>query len=301
MLWTIPLATTLASSAYDWWTSYQQGKRADAMQKNNVRPNLGIPESEQRSLASAENQAKMTRLPGQSAIEGRLDQTTANQVAMVERQGIGGATSINAASTAYGNQQQKENELGIASANMQLNNQQILRDELDENAGWQQKAWDWNVGDPYMSKQTAIASLREAQLRNRNTAFKNLVGGLGNTAMMGMMGDDGEMGGGDGWFDAMAKSGRAPSKKVVNSDGNTYFKFNEEDPNAPSTIMGLAYSKYDVDEKYNQQKGSQSRNKSIYDKMYYTPQTEQATGEQQLQPNYTDKFFQNWASGGRGK
>ena len=232
----IPLAATLASSAYDWWTSSQQKKKADEMQKNNIRPNLGIPESEQRSLASAENQAGMTRLPGQSAIEGRLDQTTADQVAMVERQGIGGPTSINAASTAYGNQQQKENELGIASANMQLNNQQILRDELDENAQWQQKAWDWNVGDPYMSKQTAIASLREAQLRNRNTAVKNLVGGLGNTAMMGMMGNDGVMGGGDGWFDSIAKSsssakGYSSPINIDNFQSNTQNSTGASNPN----------------------------------------------------------------------
>lgn len=256
----IPLATTLASSAYDWWTSRQQGKRADAMQKNNVRPTLAIPESEQRSLASAENQAKMDRLPGQSAIEGRLDQTTANQVAMVERQGIGGATSINAASSAYGMQQNKENELGIAAANMKLNNQQILRDELDENSQWQQKAWEWNVADPYMTKQTAISSLREAQLRNRNTGFKNLVGGLGNTAMMGALGEDGLMGGGDGWFDQIAKTSNPHPKGysgLMKVDG---FQANTQNSTGASNPMA---------------------------------------GNEEIQPNYTDKFFQNWASGGR--
>lgn len=206
MLWTIPLATTLLSSGYDLWQANQQGKRADELQRNTVRPLFNIPESEKKSLLSAEEQARMTRLPGQSAIEGRLDQTTANQVNMVERMGTGGATSINAASRAYGMQQDKENELGIAAANMRLNNQQILRDELDENAQWQNKAWEWDTANPYMQKMAAIAALREAQLRNRNTGVKNLIGGLGNTAMMGAMGDDGVTGGGDGWFDGWGKN-----------------------------------------------------------------------------------------------
>ena len=223
MLWTIPLVTTLASTAYDWWQQNKQGKRADELARNNVRPTLGIPESEQESLQSARNQAEMTRLPGQSATEGRLDQITADQVAMVERQGIGGPTSINAASRAYGMQQDKENELGIKAAEMNLRNQDILRNELDENAQWEQKAWDWNKGEPYLQKQQAISSLRGAQTANRNTAVKNLIGGLGNTALMGALGDDGGFGGGDGWFGSASKTSGGESNpydfsKPINID-----------------------------------------------------------------------------------
>lgn len=209
-LWGIPLVTTLASTAYDLWQSNQQGKRADQLQRNNVRPEFKIPESQKRALTSAENQAALTEIPGAAAIRGRLDRTTADQVAMVERMGPGGPTSINAASRAYGQQMDRENDLGVESARMRLANQGILRDELHDNAEWEQKAWDWNTGQPYLQKQQAIAALREAQLKNRNTGFKNLLGGLGNTALMGMLGDDGKMGGGDGWFESMTGGGARP-------------------------------------------------------------------------------------------
>jgi hypothetical protein len=206
MLWTIPLITTLASSAYDWWRSNKQENRAEELERNNIRPRLDVPQSQQEALASAKAQAQMTRLPGQDAIEGRFDNVTGNKVATVERMGPGGATSINAASRAYSDQLDKESELGVTTANMRLNNQGILRDELRRNAEWEQKAWDWNTGQPYMQKQAAIAALKEASILNQNTAFKNLIGGLGYTAFMGAVGDDGKIGGGDGWFDKGAKT-----------------------------------------------------------------------------------------------
>lgn len=196
----IPLATGLASSAYDWWQSKQQEDLANELGQNNVRPVQQVPESQKRALQSAENQSEMSRLPGQIAIEGRLDQATANQVAMIERNGPGGPTSINAASAAYGNQQQKENELGIAASNMQLNNQKILRDELGQNAEWEQKAWDWNTGQPYLDKQLAIAALKGASLTNQNTAVKTLIGSAGYSLLGGMMGEQGGQGEDGGWF-----------------------------------------------------------------------------------------------------
>ncbi len=213
MLGTISLVSGLASSAYDWWQSEQQRERADELARNNVRPTMTIPKSEQESLGSARHQAALTRLPGQSAIEGRLDKITADQVGLVERQGVGGPTSINAASRAYGDQQDKEVDLGVASANMRLHNQDILRNELDENAQWEQKVWDWNTGQPYLDKQKAIAALRGAHLANQNTAVKNLIGTAANAGIMGVLGDDGKIGGEDGWFD---------SPKITNPVSNPY-------------------------------------------------------------------------------
>lgn len=186
----IGLGLGLISSIPQWLTGDRQQNRADDLSEGLQRPWMDIPESQMRALQSAEAQAALTRLPGQGAIEGQLDQTTANQIAMIERMGVGGPTSINAASRAYSMQQEKENQLGIAAAGMRLNNQQILRDELGDQAGWEQQQWNWNERMPYEGKVRAIEALREGALRNKNAAWKNIFG-MGANIFGGMDDNDG--------------------------------------------------------------------------------------------------------------
>lgn len=172
----------LASTIPQWLRGYQQEKRADELGKSLTRPVMGVPESQKQALSSAEAQSTMTRLPGQSGIEGRLDQTTANTLAMLERLSTGGPTMINAASRAYGNQMNAENELGVNAANMYLRNQDIYRNELGKTAEWENRAWQWNEMQPYLQKVNAIEALREGGIRNKYGAGQDLFGVLGNTA-----------------------------------------------------------------------------------------------------------------------
>lgn len=180
----------LLSSIPQWLTGNSQEERANELSSKLVRPTMGIPESQTRALTSAEEQAKMTRVPGQSAIEGRLDQTTANKIAMLERLGGGGPTTINAASRAYGDQLDAENKLGIEGANMYLRNQDVLRNELGQTAGYEQQAWNWNERMPYEQKATAIEALKEGGMRNKFAAWNNVFGGL--SSLFGGMGADGQ-------------------------------------------------------------------------------------------------------------
>jgi hypothetical protein len=179
----ISAGASALSTLPNWYQSWKQGQRADELAAGLKRPDFEIPKSELESLASAKAQAGMTRLPGQSAIEGRLDQTTANLVSDVQRMGTGGPNDINAAARAYGMQQEKENQLGIEASNMYLRNQDILRSELDENADWQQKAWEWDKKMPYENTANAIGALRESSARNFDNAWKDLTGGVSNLAM----------------------------------------------------------------------------------------------------------------------
>lgn len=171
------------STLPNWYQSWKQSERADELAQGLKRPQFEIPTSEIESLNSAKAQAGMTRLPGQSAIEGRLDQNTANQVADVQRMGTGGPNDINAAARAYGMQQEGENKLGIEASNMYLRNQDILRSQLDQNAEWQQKAWEWDKKMPYENTAAAIGALRESSARNFDTGWKDLLGGGANLAM----------------------------------------------------------------------------------------------------------------------
>jgi hypothetical protein len=185
----LPIALSAMSSIPNWMAAFNQNKQADQLRSELQRPDFEIPESANRALQSAETQAGMTRLPGQSAIEGRLDQATANQVDMVERMGIGGPTSINAASQAYGMQMGKENELGIAAASNWNQNQATLRDQLGRMSEWEFKKWNWDKRLPYENKADAIRALTEGAMRNADAGAKDLFGGAANIALSAYMTD----------------------------------------------------------------------------------------------------------------
>jgi len=171
------------SSLPNWYQAWKQDQRADELAKGLKRPDFEIPQSELESLASAQAQAGMTRLPGQSGIEGQLENTAANEVANVERMGTGGANDINAASRVYSGLQGKQNELGIKASDMWLRNQDVLRSQLDQNAEWQQKKWEWDKQQPYENTAKAISALREGSARNFDTGWKDLFGGGANLAL----------------------------------------------------------------------------------------------------------------------
>lgn len=177
--WAIPAATTLAKGAYDWYLQNKQKNQISDLEKNNTLPTMGIPQGDQDALASAKTQASMTRLAGQSGIEGRNDAATAGKINEVERLSPGGATAINAAGSAFDALQTKNNELGTTAASNWDKNQSILRGEQHNIGNLQQKAWDWNTGAPYMRNLNAINNLKGAQLSNENTMYSNLIGGLG--------------------------------------------------------------------------------------------------------------------------
>jgi hypothetical protein len=179
----IAAGASALSTLPNWYQSWKQSERADELAKGLKRPDFEIPSSEKAALASAEAQAGMTRLPGQSAIEGRLDQNTANEISDIQRMGIGGANDINAAARAYGMQQEGENKLGIEASNMYLRNQDILRNQQNQDAEWQQKKWAWDKQMPYENTANAISALRESSTRNFDTAWKDLTGGVSNLAM----------------------------------------------------------------------------------------------------------------------
>ena len=147
---------------------------------NPVRPEYEIPESEKRALGVAEGLASQTRLPGQSAIEGRLDQTTANSLATIERMGYGGASDINAASRAYGNQQDKETELGVAAAGFNIQNQKNLEQALNKMAVYEDKQWQLNEQQPFLDDSRAKAALYEGGMQNLVGGFKDTAGGVSN-------------------------------------------------------------------------------------------------------------------------
>lgn len=222
---TLPLILGAAESIPNIWYGIQQNRKANQLASELERPEFDIPESQKRALGSAETQAQMTRLPGQSAIEGRLDQITANQLNSIERLGPGGPTSLNAAGQAYGQQMQKENELGVAAAENYNQNQNILRNQLDRMSEWEFKKWAWDKQLPYQNKAEAIAALREGSMRNFDNAFKDV---FGMGAMASVIGSNNEpewlknlLGSGtdkSGTAESILSAPKAPAKDLTLSE-----------------------------------------------------------------------------------
>lgn len=180
----IGLGITAAGTIYQVYQGEKQSDRADDLQSGlGPRPQMQLAQGYTDALTSAQQQAKMTRLPGQGAIEGRLDQTTANQISMLERASLGGPDMINAASRVYGNQQDAENQLGISAASMRLHNQDILRNEEHIVGDQQNQLYGINQLQPWQDKSNAIAALREGSMRNINAGVQNLAGTVGNGLM----------------------------------------------------------------------------------------------------------------------
>lgn len=204
---TAGLVLGAVSQIPQWLSGNEQEKKALLMERNLRRPQYEIPESQRRSLMSAEEQSKMTRLPGQSGIEGRLDQSTANTLAMLERLGSGGSGMINTAGRAYGNQMDAENELGIKASDMYLRNQDILRNELSKMGEYENRAWEWNEMRPYIEKANAISALKEGGMRNKDAAWKNIFG-MGSSYLL-----NSATGGGGGldWLNALTGGGGGTS------------------------------------------------------------------------------------------
>lgn len=193
-----------ASALPQWLTGLTQGNTADQLAKDLVRPDFDIPDSAKRALTSAEEQASRNELPGAATIRGQLDQTTANTLATIERLSMDPVMSINSASRAYGNQLEKETDLGIESARMKLRNQDVLRNELGNMADWENQKWMWDERLPYEQRAKAIESLREGSIRNKNAAWKDFIGSGINFGLMDMM-DGGS--GGDWWNQLFTKQG----------------------------------------------------------------------------------------------
>jgi len=145
-------------------------------QKPPTRPEYEIPESAKAALEGMETQATLGRLPGQSQIEGRLDRVTANTLNTLERIGDSPVSSINAASRAYGNQLDKETELGVQAGNMWLTNQDKLRQEQARMAEWENKKFKFDEVDPYMSKVAQISALKGAGIQNLAGGLQDMFG-----------------------------------------------------------------------------------------------------------------------------
>lgn len=141
-----------------------------------IYPSWHLPEAAQKELDLARNLASNPRLPGESTIEGRLDQATTNSISTLQRNSDTPAGIINGASRAYSKQQEEESKLGISAAENYNRNQMLYSKALGDMAGWEAKGNEWN-----RDKWNYDENLPYAQSQGRvNAGIQNIVGGANN-------------------------------------------------------------------------------------------------------------------------
>jgi hypothetical protein len=133
---------------------------------NPERPTYEIPDEAQESLNNARRVASMTEIPGASILRESLKENMANSIFSMTQAstspsqilaGVGGMQE------SYANEEQK---LAIAGANMYMNNQGMLRQELNRMADREDQKFVINKLNPYVEDMERKQSLIGGGLQN---------------------------------------------------------------------------------------------------------------------------------------
>ena len=139
------------------------------------RPTYTIPTAATDALNVAKRTASQTKLPGQDVMETQLGENTANMTKNLERMGAGGA-GLGALSNIYAQESNARRNLGVDAARYYQGNQGMLQNALGRYAGYQDKAWDKNVGEKYQQQSAASSALIQSGMSNTFAGLNNVAG-----------------------------------------------------------------------------------------------------------------------------
>lgn len=144
------------------------------------RPEMKVPGSVLTATKNAQDQASNVLLPGQSAIEGNIDQQTANMLQNIERMG----GDVNMASRLYGQNLGAKTNLGISAAQNYNQNQARLREQLNRQGEYERRNFDYNEAMPYQEKMRALSALKGAGLTNTTESLTDMLKSYGIMSML---------------------------------------------------------------------------------------------------------------------
>lgn len=142
------------------------------------RPIYDVPEAVKQAVQSARMQAAKTQLPGQNLMEQKLGQNTSNAIAELKNVSNNPNDLATNIQRIYQGQLGQQNNLNIAGAQNYQDNQGMLRGQLGQLGGYEDKAFMMNKMQPYMNDKAAEAALREGSFRNLSAAGTNIASGI---------------------------------------------------------------------------------------------------------------------------
>lgn len=172
-------------------TGFIQGRKGKDILGNLSRPTMEIPQAATQALNTARTLASSNQLPNQVQAQQGIDQSTANAMYNINQNATNSTEALAALTGVYGKQMNAQNELAGQAANFAMAQDQNFMNALNQYAGYQQQAWDYNVNQPYQAKLAEGQALTGAGMRNKYEALKTGAG-IGANALMykGLFGDN---------------------------------------------------------------------------------------------------------------
>ena len=156
-------------------TSIKDMLQASKIEKENQWKDYEIPGAQTEALNLARNTAMNKQLPGQARIENNIGANAATGARNIMESGGSSAERVAGISGMYNNNADVLKNLGINAAEMNLQNERNLQNELHSYAGFQDKAWDINQYQRYQAAAEKAAALRNSSKQNLYGASKDIL------------------------------------------------------------------------------------------------------------------------------
>ena len=146
--------------------------------KEPERPTYDIPESARRSLALKRRAANTPNMPGEALMQEQMDTASATTINTAKRSG-NAANILDVLEAQQQAQSQGVIQMALQKARYKQGQQQRYQAGLDQFAQYEDKAFDWNEGKPYIQEYQQYQA-------DKQSGFNNLMTGLQSGVSTGM-------------------------------------------------------------------------------------------------------------------
>lgn len=184
----IPMIAALAPTIFKGLSGLNQIRKGKAM--NPVRPEYEIPDAITDNTAMFRARANTQRLPGQSMYENQIESGMAGNLNALQQSGVSGAALAASANAMNSSSAGSINQLANMGMQNQMQNQQLLANANQTQAGFEDKAWDYNEKQKFEEEAAARSALLEAGNKQIFGAMDDLGSAYIQSPSMQQAGDD---------------------------------------------------------------------------------------------------------------
>lgn len=185
----IGLGLSAASALWGGIQANKADKEADRLRRN--RPEYEVPSSQKAATDMYQRKAAETLMPGQTRMEEQIKSSTAQGITSAREGATTGADLLGATTSLYGSEIDRLGALEIEAARNKSSNELLYAQSLGVQAGYEDKAFEWNEARPYQTQMNELQAKKQAGYNMLSSgiggltnpfAWSNLgIGGGGNT------------------------------------------------------------------------------------------------------------------------
>jgi len=197
-------------------TGVVQGIQGRNAKDNLVNPTYAPPQSAVDALGNARNQSYSMSMAGQGNMQNELEQRNASSVSDVLAGASSGVDALAALTAINRNTLGAQNQIGFQAANDYQRRQAELRQQLNNMAGYEDKAFEINTMQPFLRDSAAASALTNAGMVNTYQGIKGL-SNVGSTITANMEPKSAPQMTPDKWASIMQSVGILNPSKVDNN------------------------------------------------------------------------------------